>query len=75
MARGDATWSVEGYNHAHSTVGNDKVVYNVNTAGDRWFINGYNQNLNNSTLNDKLNDYGVEDVQSPANACPGSPGC
>tara|TARA_R100000781_G_scaffold36134_1_gene25661 strand:- start:101 stop:325 length:225 start_codon:yes stop_codon:yes gene_type:complete len=74
MARGDASWSVEGYNHAHG-VGNNNVVYNVETAGDRWFIHGYNQNLNNSTLNDKLNDYGVESVVSVANACPGSPGC
>ena len=75
MARGDSSWSVEGYNHEHSTVGNNKVVYNVNTAGDRWFITGYNQHVNNSTHNDEVNEYGVEDVVSVANACPGSPGC
>ena len=75
MARGDGTHGNVGYDHENSLIGNNNVVYNVNTAGDRWFINGYNQNLNNSTLNYKLNDYGVEDVQSPANACPGSPGC
>jgi len=75
MARGDGTHGNVGYDHENSLIGNNQVIYNVNTTGDRWFTNGYNQNLNNSTLNDKLNDYGVEDVQSPANACPGSPGC
>ena len=75
MARGDGTHGNVGYDHENSLIVNDKVVYNVETAGDRWFIHGYNQNLNNSTLNDKLNDYGVESVVSVANACPGSPGC
>ena len=76
MARGDANWSVEGYTHQHSTIGNNKVVYNVKTTGDRWFPTAYDNAFNTNTgHNDKLNDYGVEDVVTVANACPGSPGC
>ena len=75
MARGDGTHGNVGYDHENSLVGNNKVVYNVNTAGDRWFITGYNQHVNNSTHNDEVNEYGVESVVAVANACPGSPGC
>tara|TARA_R100000742_G_C4262170_1_gene79981 strand:- start:131 stop:358 length:228 start_codon:yes stop_codon:yes gene_type:complete len=75
MARGDGDHDYIGYDHENSLVGNNKVVYNVETSGDRWFRTGYNQHVNNTTHADAVNEYGVESVVSVANACPGSPGC